>query len=141
MLLSARRMIHPRHAELQQMLEARRDAIEGQVQQRIRAFRDSASEGPTRPQADLLDDPVHEDLAFALVEIQAQTLKNITAALVRLREGDYGICHECEEEISEKRLRALPFATTCLSCQGSAEDIQLRSRRTGQHRTDLGRVP
>jgi DnaK suppressor protein len=141
MLLYARRMIHPRHAELKQMLEARRDAIEGQVQQRIRAFRDSASEGPTRPQADLLDDPVHEDLAFALVEIQAQTLKNITAALVRLGEGDYGICHECEEEISEKRLRALPFATTCLACQGSAEDIQLRGRRTGQHRTDLGRIP
>jgi DnaK suppressor protein len=141
MLLQARRMIHPRHAELKQMLEARRDAIEAQVQQRIRAFRDSASEGTARPQADLLDDPVHEDLAFAFVEMQAQTLKNITAALVRLREGEYGICHECEEDISEKRLRALPFATTCLSCQGSAEDLRSRGRRAGLHRADIGHVP
>ena len=71
----------------------------------------------------------------------AQTLKNITAALTRLRAGDYGICHECEEEISEKRLRALPFATTCLSCQGSAEDVELRGRRSGQHRVNLGLRP
>jgi DnaK suppressor protein len=133
-------MTHPRHAELRQMLQARRDAIEGHLQRKIRAFRDIAVAGMTRPPADLSDDPVHEDLAFALVEMQAQTLKNITAALLRLRAGDYGICHECEEEISEKRLRALPFATTCLSCQGSAEDSQLRGRRTGQRRADLGRL-
>jgi RNA polymerase-binding transcription factor len=73
--------------------------------------------------------------------MQVQTLKNTKAALVRLSAGDYDICHECEEEISEKRLRALPFATTCLSCQGSAEDIQLRGRRTSQHRADLHRRP
>jgi DnaK suppressor protein len=135
----ARGMTHPRHAELRQMLQARRDAIEGHLQRNIQAFRDSAVAGMTRPPADLSDDPVHEDLAFALVEMQVQTLKNITAALVRLRAGDYGICHECEEEIPEKRLRALPFATTCLSCQGSAEDSQLRGRRAGRHRADLGR--
>ena len=40
MLLAARGMTHQRHAELRQMLQARRDAIEGQVQQRIRACRD-----------------------------------------------------------------------------------------------------
>jgi DnaK suppressor protein len=134
-------MTHSHHAELRQMLEARRYAIEEQVQQKIRAFRDRASAETTRPRADLWDDPVHEDLDFALVEMQAQTLKNITAALGRLRAGDYGICRECEEEIPEKRLHALPFATKCLSCQGSAEDIQRRGRRTGQLQTDFRRRP
>ena len=128
-------------AELEQMLDARRRAIEGQVQQKIREFRDTVRAGTIRPPADLSDEPAAEDLVFALVEMDAQTLKHITAALARLRGGDYGICLDCLEEISEKRLRALPFATTCLSCQGSAEDIQRRGRRTSRHRADLGRRP
>jgi DnaK suppressor protein len=133
-------MTHSRHAELRQMLEARRAAIESQVQQRVRAFRDGAGAGATRPLTDASDETAHDDLAFALVEMQAQTLKNVTVALARLRAGDYGLCDECEAEISEKRLRALPFATTCLACQGTAEDIQRRGRR-GRLRADLSRGP
>jgi DnaK suppressor protein len=125
-------MTHSRHAELTEMLDARRHAIQEQVQQKIRAFRDIASAETTRPSADLSDEPVQEDLDFALVEMQAQTLENITAALARLQAGDYGICHECQEEIPEKRLRALPFATKCLACQESAEQVQLRDRRIGR---------
>lgn len=116
------------------MLETRRYAIEEQVQQKIRAFRDLAGVETARPAPDLSDDPAHEDLDFALVEMQAQTLRHINAALARLRAGDYGICHECEEEIPEKRLRALPFATRCLSCQGTAEGVQLRGRRAAGFR-------
>jgi hypothetical protein len=60
------------------MLEARPDAIEGQVPHRIRGFRDSASAATTRPTADLSNEPTYDNLAFAFVEMQAQTLKNIT---------------------------------------------------------------
>jgi DnaK suppressor protein len=130
-------MTHSRHAELKEMLETRRHAIEDQVHHKVRTFRDIASAETTRPPADLLDDPSQNDLDFALVDMQAQMLKNITAALARLHAGDYGICRECEEEIPAKRLRALPFATTCLSCQESAEDVQFRDRRNGQRWADL----
>jgi hypothetical protein len=74
------------------MFETRRDAIEGRVQQRIRARRDSPSEAASP--ADLSTEPAYENLAFTFVEMQAQTLKNITAAFVRLRGGAHGICHE-----------------------------------------------
>jgi len=127
-------MTHSRQAELKAMLEARRDSVQEQVQQKIRAFRDAASAETTRPPADLSDDPAHEDLDFALVEMHGQTLEHIKAALARLHAGDYGICHECDEEIPEKRLRALPFATRCLTCQESVEHTQLRDRRLGQRR-------
>jgi len=116
------------------MLEARRLAIQEQVQQKIRAFRDSTGAETTRPPSDLSDDPAHENLDFALVEMQAQTLEHINAALTRLHAGDYGICHECDEEIPEKRLRALPFATRCLACQESAEHLERRDRRIDQRR-------
>ena len=111
------------------MLEARRRAIEEQVQQKIRAFRDTETGETTRPPSDLSDDPSQENLDFALVEMQGQMLENITAALVRLDAGDYGTCRDCDEEIPEKRLRALPFANRCLPCQESAEHTEQRERR------------
>lgn len=114
-------MIHSRHAELRQMLEVRCNLIAAQVQQNKWAFRDSAGVGTTRPPADV-SEPAPEDLDFALVDMYAQTLKNIAAALARLSAGDYGVRNDCEEEISGKRLRALAFATTFLSCQGKTED-------------------
>jgi DnaK suppressor protein len=133
-------MTHLRQAELKKMLEARGQAIQEQVQQKVRAFRDTTTAETTRPPADLSDDPGQEDLDFALVEMLAQTLKNITAALGRLQDGDYGVCHECEGEIPEKRLRALPFATRCLACQESAEHTHRRDRRMGQRQVDFRAV-
>jgi DnaK suppressor protein len=39
-----------------------------------------------------------------------------------LRNGSFGICQRCDEEIALKRLRAIPWATYCLSCQAEAEE-------------------
>jgi hypothetical protein len=55
-----------RHSwQLRQMIETRRGAIEGQVEQRIYACRDRASEGTTGPPADLSNEPADEHLASA----------------------------------------------------------------------------
>ena len=40
----------------------------------------------------------------------------IHAALRRIEEGNYGVCSRCGREIPEKRLEALPTATTCVVC-------------------------
>lgn len=45
------------------------------------------------------------------------TLKQIEAALGRIKGGSYGLCLKCEEEISEKRLRARPESPFCSGCQ------------------------
>lgn len=47
-------------------------------------------------------------------------LRLVEEALDRLDAGDYGICLACEEPIAEKRLRALPWARYCVTCQDSA---------------------
>ena len=45
------------------------------------------------------------------------TLKQIEAALRRITDDSYGICLKCEEEISEKRLKARPESPFCSGCQ------------------------
>ncbi len=60
----------------------------------------------------LQDDEVLDGLdAEARAEVAA-----IRAALLRLEDGSYGVCARCGAPIGEARLRALPFAITCVSC-------------------------
>ena len=59
---------------------------------------------------------------FALMEMESETLRRIDEAISRLDEGTYGICIDCDEAISEARLKALPFATVCRDCQAHRED-------------------
>jgi len=48
-------------------------------------------------------------------------LKNITAALARMDNNDYGYCMSCDEAINPKRLAYDPTATLCVACAGRAE--------------------
>lgn len=43
-------------------------------------------------------------------------LKDVIAALEEIENGTYGICKNCNQEISPERLRANPSARTCIKC-------------------------
>jgi DnaK suppressor protein len=53
-----------------------------------------------------------------------KSLHDIDEALRKLREGSYGICEECGEEIGAKRLSIIPTATLCVNCQGNKEQLE-----------------
>ncbi|HWB83131.1 MAG TPA: TraR/DksA family transcriptional regulator [Bryobacteraceae bacterium] len=59
----------------------------------------------------------------------SRLLRQIEAARVRLRDGTFGVCLRCEEEITPKRLEAIPWAAYCLSCQAMAESEVLPAGR------------
>jgi DnaK suppressor protein len=46
-----------------------------------------------------------------------ETSTLVTEALRRIESNTYGVCLECEEAISPKRLAALPWAKYCITCQ------------------------
>jgi DnaK suppressor protein len=49
--------------------------------------------------------------------IDMKLLREISDALHRLDQETYGICAECEEPISARRLDAVPWARYCVTCQ------------------------
>ncbi len=49
--------------------------------------------------------------------IDMKLLREVSDALIRIEHGTYGVCAECEEPISAKRLEALPWARYCVTCQ------------------------
>ena len=97
------------------MVSERRRQIQDEVQSRMR---DGRSDRPK----EVRDDLEHSDadsqgkIALALLQMRADTLARIDEALVRLDAGKYGFYFECERELSERRLRALPFAVRCQAC-------------------------
>jgi RNA polymerase-binding transcription factor DksA len=58
----------------------------------------------------------NDEVLSAIDEEAQQTIYQIDAALGRIRDGKYGICAVCREKISDKRLTALPYITTCINC-------------------------
>ena len=70
--------------------------------------------------ADALDEVQHaaeRELAIRNLDRESNLLRNVRAALRRIDEGMFGVCVHCEEDISVKRLNAVPWAPYCISCQ------------------------
>jgi DnaK suppressor protein len=60
-------------------------------------------------------------MAKASSQRREQKLKQITAALTRIDNDDFGYCRDCEELIPIKRLEFDPTSTRCVACAGAAE--------------------
>ena len=85
--------------------------------------------GDNSPFADEVDEiqaNERREIGFATRELLVDRVNRLSAALERLRDGQYGTCVECEESISPARLRALPEVQTCVRCQDRIE-------RMGRH--------
>lgn len=63
-----------------------------------------------------------EDLRISLHDNELNEYNMIIKALERIENGTYGICIECGNPISEKRLALFPNATRCLACQEALEE-------------------
>src|SRR6478609_8040160 len=125
-------MTRDRYAELTRILEERRREIMDQVQEKIRDVRTESPNSPTQGVLDAAESSeadIQDEIEFALIQMKAETLNKIEEALRRLEEATYGYCFECGEEISEKRLRALPFAVRCKDCEAAKEAVEQRQRQ------------
>jgi DnaK suppressor protein len=124
-----------RYNELKKMLEDRRRELMSEVQGRIRDVRtDSSKDREVLDQGESSEVDIQEDIEFALIQMKSETLNKIDAALRRLDDGSYGDCFECGDEISEARLRALPFAVRCKDCEEARETAEQRERAQAQKR-------
>jgi DnaK suppressor protein len=125
-----------RYDELKQMLEERQRELVAEVQGKIRGVRADGAEKPhdVMDQGETSEVDIQEDIELALIQMKAETLNKINEALARLEDGRYGMCFECGDEISEARLRALPFAVRCKDCEEAREIAAQRERSMAQRR-------
>ena len=109
-----------RTADLRRMLGERRREVQDEVQQ-------GTHDGRTSRPSEVRDDFAHADVDLQgdidveMLQMRAENLTRIDEALLRLDASQYGFCIECAGEIAARRLRALPFAVRCRTCEEKRE--------------------
>jgi DnaK suppressor protein len=86
---------------------------------------------PTSEQIETVQLAGEREFAVRTLERESKTLTQVGDAIRRLDAGEFGVCVECEEEISAKRLAAVPWAACCLHCQELRDAKQTRDAVEG----------
>ncbi len=66
------------------------------------------------------------ELVASMAQLAASRVAAVESALERLRDGRYGVCEMCEEEIPVERLQAMPWTLLCVDCQQARESLSKR---------------
>ena len=118
--------IHNHFAERRASLEAKLGELTGVFQDR--------SELAIENSADILDMiqmTTDRDVLAQRMNINSRILSDVRGALDNLENGDYGICEDCDEPISPRRLDVIPWARLCVKCQEARDNR--RAAKNGDH--------
>jgi len=70
------------------------------------------------------------ELAIRTLDRESALLRQVRSALSRIADGSYGTCLHCEEDISIKRLNAVPQTSYCITCQEAADRNEFDANET-----------
>ncbi len=104
------------------------DELEDLRKDSANTIKDSTGElsSYTYHMADLGTDAQEREKKFHLASKSGRLLYHIDEALRRIKDGTYGKCSQCGEEISASRLEAVPHARMCIECKEKEEKNKAR---------------
>ena len=111
----------------QRILEAKRAELSAGTANRDEIRIENAAED-----FDRIQQRMNREVAIRNLDRESKLLKSVEEALERIEIGSFGVCVRCDQEIPEKRLKAVPWASHCVSCQ---EKLDGR-RATGKFEDD-----
>lgn len=106
-------------AKYKQILEAKQAELAGVLRNR-----DAITIEKSPDALDEVQNAADRELAIRNLDRESKLLSNVRAALRRIDDGTYGTCVHCEEEISPKRINAVPWTPYCIDCQEQADRAQ-----------------
>lgn len=121
--------------EISDILLQMKDDTLREIHKTLKSGTDTLTIG--EPSGDIYDQASSErdrELGLLLGDREREKLHAIDEALLRIDDGEYGVCEECEEEIPLGRLKAMPFARHCVRCKSDLEKLQAQTRRFEEDR-------
>jgi DnaK suppressor protein len=97
-----------------EILTSKRDDILGSAPGRVPSIEPGSKSGDWIDHSSMESD-IH--VRLALQQTDSKLLRAIEEAILRLDQGVYGICMDCEEEIATARLDAVPWTRVCINCK------------------------
>src|SRR6201993_4394025 len=116
-------------------LEAFRKRLETRQQELRRTVNRNQADGRSADQdtaqdiADRAASSYTKEFLFSQSNNDRQLLQMVETALQRIREGEFGECVNCGNEINAKRLEAVPWTRYCIACQEKLERGELEEER------------
>ena len=107
---------HTNPGESQQILEQKQAELV-----HVLRVRDGIAIEKSADPMDEIQYATERDLAMRSADLDSNLLRDVRAALRRIHDGSFGVCIECELEISPKRLAAVPWASRCIRCQDTSD--------------------
>lgn len=110
-----------------ELIKQKLEAEKADLEERLAQFARPNPKNPATLEAAFPDIGDKEDESAAEVDTYStnmalertleSALRDVKGALGRLKNGTYGICKFCKQEIDPKRLLARPVSSTCINCK------------------------
>ena len=119
--LDTRRAMDKKKTEIyRKRLLAKQEELMHQVSKSDQDGREADEEG-TQDVADKAANAYTKEFLFHQSDDNRRILQLVKEALERLKNGSYGLCASCQEEVQGRRLEAVPWARHCIECQEKDE--------------------
>ena len=125
----------PRWQEIRLILEKLKDDTVREIRKSVKNGTEAVA--AIEPGGDIYDQASSErdrELGLLLGDREREKIHSIDEALLRISDGDYGICEECDEDIPLGRLKAMPFTRHCVKCKSDLEKLQAQTKRVEEER-------
>jgi DnaK suppressor protein len=108
---------------MQSNLEFVRQVLKSKLRESTatRGLRDSIRIHQVADPTDMTQEAAEREMAMESLDRETALVRQLRTAMERIDHGSYGVCLECEEPISPKRLKAIPWAERCIICQEWAD--------------------
>ena len=107
--------------KMKEKLIEQKNTILGSLAAQNEDYKKIVEGGESVDEVDVASDVVDGRLLESLGAQDSNRLQMINNALDRIKQGTYGRCLVCKEEIPEERLEAIPYAFMCINCQSRNE--------------------
>ncbi len=115
--------------QFKKKLEQRQQELRRTVSRNVQDGRAADSEDIAQDIADKAANSYTKEFLFSQSSNDRALLARVEEALVRIREGNFGECINCGDEVNAKRLEAVPWARYCIKCQEKIEQGQIQEQR------------
>jgi len=122
----AARLTKKETEKYRRLLEDKKASLSAEIA-KTRSAEEETTEESTQDIADKAVSSYTREFLYSLTDGERNTLLHIDDAIGRIDEGTYGLCINCGQLMTEKRLNAVPWAPYCLDCQELSEKGMLQN--------------
>lgn len=86
-------------------------------------------------EVDMAMNDIEQGMKMRMGNRESLYFRKVEEALLRIKEGTYGLCLGCDGQIGVKRLEARPTAELCIECKEAAERSELLNAEGRRHKS------